>query len=72
MLKERVKKAIEGFLPFKGPGMDNIPPIVLRKMGTFAVKRLTNICKASVMLGVLPESWLKVRTIFIPKPGKDR
>ena len=70
--KRSVKTAIDGFEPFKGPGVDNLNPVVLQHMGPFAIARLTNIYKASLALGTLPEDWLKVRSIFIPKSGKDR
>ena len=39
-------------------------------MGPVAIKRLTRIYKASALLGVLPEDWLKIKVIFLPKPGK--
>ena len=71
LTEEMVKTAIDAFAPYKSPGPDNIPPCVWQHLGPLAIKRLTKIIKACLLLGVVPDEWLLVRVIFIPKPGKD-
>ena len=68
---EKVKTAFSMFQPFKSPGTDNIPPIVLQNLGENAIERITKIYKACISLGSLPERWLEVKVVFLPKPGKD-
>ena len=42
----------------------------MKKFGPLAIGRLTQIYKASALLGHLPQDWLKIKVIFLPKPGK--
>jgi len=67
---EKVKYAIESFGEFKAPGVDGIQPTVLRKLKGESLTWLTNIYRASYLLGYVPSQWRKARVIFIPKEGK--
>ena len=65
-----VKRSIDSFQPFKAPGPDGVPPIVLQNLGPAAIKRLTAIYIASLKLRYVPTRWKTSKVIFIPKPGK--
>ena len=69
--EQKVRLAISTFGDSKSPGPDGIRPIVLKKLGSNAIKRLTHIFKASYLIGYTPKSWRKSNVIFIPKPNKD-
>ena len=68
---ERITASIMSFGAMKGAGPDGLPPIVFQNLGALALCLLTDIYRASYLLSYLPEAWLKIRVIFIPKPGKD-
>ena len=68
---EKVIEAAKSFGDFKAAGPDGIQPCVLKHLGTLAAMRLSNMFKASYLLGYVPKCWLKSRVIFIPKPGKN-
>ena len=68
---QKVKVAINSFKDFKAAASDEIKPIVLKHIGEKAYERLTELYKASYLLGYIPTSWRESRVIFIPKPGKD-
>ncbi|CAB4040267.1 Retrovirus-related Pol poly from type-1 retrotransposable element R1 [Paramuricea clavata] len=67
---ERVTNAVHSFNGYKAPGPDGIPAIVYQKLDDAALSRLTNIFKASVILGYTPAAWRQSNVIYIPKPGK--
>ena len=54
----------------KAPGIDGISPQLLHRLGPETVTRLTNIYRASIILGITPRNWLEAKVIFLPKPGK--
>ena len=62
--------AVKAFDPYKSPGFDGIYPAMLQKGITILSPFLIKIFKTSLRLGCLAESWLQVKTVFIPKPGK--
>ncbi len=66
----KVRVALSTFGDLKAPGPDGIPPIVLKHLSNRAVMRLTNIYKASFLLGYIPKEWTTAKVIFIPKEGK--
>lgn len=68
---EKIKTAVMSFGSHKGPGPDNLSPVVFKHMGPAALSRMQDIFRASYLLGVLPEKWLEIRVIFIPKAGKS-
>ena len=61
---EKLKKAISDNGNIRGPGSDEIPPIVYKKMGPKALNRLLTIYKASYLLSLHPDVWLDVKVIF--------
>ena len=67
---KKIKKAFQSFMPFKSPGPDLLPPIVLQQLGEMAIDRLMRIYKASFLLNFIPSQWLDIRMVFIPKSGK--
>ena len=68
--EHRIKIVAKSFGPFKGPGPDALPPCVYQHLGPGAITRLCRVYKASYLLGFMPESWRKIKVIFIPKPDK--
>ena len=66
-----VTAAVKGFKPYKAPGTDGIRPALLNKGLDLLMPHLIKIFKTSLYTGKLADSWLDVRTVFIPKPGKD-
>jgi ribonuclease HI len=68
---EKVSEAIATFGDLKAPGPDGIHPIVLKRLGKKALRRLTETLKASYRLGYTPRAWRHSRVVFIPKEGKD-
>ena len=67
--REKVKWAIGTFRPYKSPGPDGIFPAMLKYGAEELLQIVVTICKASLILSYIPESWKKVRVIFIPKGG---
>ena len=70
--RAKVKRAFRQFGPLKAPGLDEIRPILIQKLPNTAWDFLTILYKASIKLGVTPESWRCSSVIFIPKTGKPR
>ena len=62
--------AVRGFKPFKAPGMDGIYPVLLQRGIDILLPHLKKMFKLSICAGKLAKSWLQIKTIFIPKPGK--
>ena len=69
--ESKLKSVIDSFSPYKGPGPSGHQPIVYQKVGKLARLRLVNIIRASILLHHVPDLWLRVKVIFIPKAGKD-
>jgi hypothetical protein len=65
-----IKRSIDSFQPYKSPGPDGVPPIMLQNLGPIALTRLTAIYVASIKLRYVPVRWKLSKVIFIPKPGK--
>ncbi len=68
--KEKVQEAIASFGDLKAAGPDDIKPVILKNLGGKALNRLTELYRASVVLGFIPTNWQRSKVIFIPKPGK--
>ena len=67
---EKVRASIDSFKPIKGCGPDELPPITFQHLGPLALRCLTAIYKASYLLQYVPNAFLDVRVVFIPKAGK--
>ena len=63
---ERVKWCIKSFKPRSGAGHDGLRPACFQHLGPKALQRLTNLFKASYLLGIQPKHFKLVRVIFIP------
>ena len=59
------------FKPYKSPGTDGIFPCFLQQGIEELTPLIIKLFKCSITEGKLPESWLKVKAVFIPKPGKS-
>ena len=65
-----IVEAVRAFKPYKAPGIDGIYPILLQKGIDILLPYLKLMFKQSICAGKLAKSWLQIKTIFIPKPGK--
>ena len=63
--------AVKQFQPVKSPGADGIYPILLQKGILLLAHHLERIYKMSLTSGRIADPWKIVKTVFIPKPGKD-
>ena len=67
---DQIKTAASLFDDHKAPGPDGFCPVVLKHLGIMALSRLSEIYKASFLLGHVPRIWRTSKVIFIPKAGK--
>lgn len=67
---DRVKTAIERVAPYKAPGIDGIPNIVLKKCADVLSPHLASIFTAVFKLGVYHQAWKDSITCVLRKPGK--
>ena len=68
---EKLKRAINGFLPFKTPGPDGIYPVLLQK-GWNSIRNIyQTIFQMCWKYSYVPKVWKEGTGIFIPKPGKE-
>jgi len=67
----KVRHSISTFGEYKAPGLDGLQPAVFRHLNGNSLTWLTNIFKASYLLGYTPSNWRKAKVIFIPKAGKE-
>ena len=70
--REQIRKHIARLKPFKAPGPDGIPNIVLIKCADLLVNRLWPIYTAIVDKGWYYTPWKTFTTIVLRKPGKPR
>jgi ribonuclease HI len=70
--KEQIQKHIARLKPFKAPGPDGIPNIVLIKCSDILVDRLWRIYLAIVERSLYFAPWKTFTTIVLRKPGKPR
>jgi ribonuclease HI len=66
-----LKRAVQSFGPYKASGSDNIFPALMQKGLKHLSPFLIPILRACIDFGYMPQSWRKMRIIFLPKPGKD-
>ena len=67
----RIKKAIDLFNNDKAPGLDEIPPRILKALGQNSLAVIQKLFDASIQTGYTPEIWRSSKVVFIPKPSKD-
>src|SRR6266404_2197858 len=70
--KDQIRKHIARLQPFKAPGSDGIPNIVLIKCADILVTRLWLIFMAIVSKGLYYTPWKTFTTVVLRKPGKPR
>ena len=70
--REQIRRQLNKLKPYKAPGPDGIPNIVLTKCTNVLVDRLYYIYKAILELGVYYEPWRTSTTVVLCKPGKPR
>ena len=58
--------------PFKAPGPDGIPNVMLQKCADLLIPFLLQIYQAILMLNIYPRSWNESITVVIHKLGKPR
>jgi hypothetical protein len=68
--KEQIKRQLAKLKPYKAPGPDSIPNIVLTKCTDILVDRLYYIYKAILELGTYYDPWKLSTTVVLRKPGK--
>ena len=70
--REQIKRRLTKLKPYKAPGPDGIPNIVLTKCAGNLIDRLYHIYKAILNLGIYYEPWKLSTTVVLRKPGKPR
>ena len=70
--KEQIKQRLAKLEPFKAPGPDGIPNIVLTKCANVIVENLYHIYKAILNLSLYYDPWKLSTTVVLRKPGKLR
>jgi len=67
---EQIEEQIKRLSPFKAPGPDEIPNIVLQKCLDLILEYLLHIFRAMLSLGTYYDPWREFTTIVLRKPGK--
>ena len=70
--REQVVKHLAMLKPYKAPGPDGIPNIVLTKCAHLLVDRLVLIYEAIFECGLFYKPWKSFTTVVLRKPGKPR
>ena len=68
----KVDKAFQSFKSFKVPGTDGIRPVALKYLTPNIIGRIATLYRACLRLSYTPETWRRMKVIFIPKAGKER
>jgi hypothetical protein len=63
---------LKSIKPYKAPGPDGIPNIVLSKCADLIVDRLFHIYKAMLERKLFYKPWKVSTTVVLRKPGKPR
>ena len=61
---------ISAFKSHKAPGPDKLKMLPFKLLGPAALQRLTDLYKASYLLGAMPECFKLISVVFIPKVDK--
>ena len=69
---EQIKVQLAKLKPYKAPGPDGIPNIVLTKCANAITNRLYYIYRAILELGTYYAPWRTSTTVVLRKPGKPR
>ena len=69
---EQVQRHIGGLSPYKAPGPDGIPNIVLKTCTDILTPYLVPIFQAVLKMQSYPDSWKESTTCVLWKPSKER
>ena len=67
---DQIRKVAKKLDPYKAPGPDGIPNVVLKKSMDILIKHIYYIFRAIFKLDVYPDVWRESTTIVLRKPGK--
>ncbi|KAF8579183.1 hypothetical protein K439DRAFT_1360197, partial [Ramaria rubella] len=67
----QIQCCIDKSRPYKAPGSDGIPNIVLKKSASLLVPLLHNFLTAILHLRYFPKEWHEWTTIILRKPGRS-
>ena len=70
--REQVLRQLRRLKPYKAPGPDGIPNVVLTKCVDIIADRLLGIYSAMLELDLQYEPWKRFTTVVLRKPGKPR
>lgn len=70
--KDQIKKHLARLKPYKAPGPDGIPNIVLTKCADILLDRLFYIYDYMINAGAFYEPWKQFTTVVLRKPGKPK
>ena len=72
LTKDQVAKHLAKLKPYKAPGPDGIPNVVLTKCADMLVDRLFYIYEAMIIRELFYEPWKEFTTVVLRKPGKPK
>lgn len=70
--REQIHRQMKWLRPYKAPGPDNIPNIVLSQCAETLTDRLLHIYSAILECGLYYPPWKQFITVVVCKPGKPR
>lgn len=68
--RDQIKRQLAKLKPYKAPGPDGIPNIMLTKCADILTNRLYHIYKAILNLGIYYNPWKLSTTVVLRKPSK--
>ena len=68
----QIRRHITNLNPYKVPGIDGIPNIVLKRSADYIIPYLLQIFQAMLKMGVYAGQWKEIMTCVLRKPGKPR
>ena len=72
LLEAQLSRQISRLQPYKAPGEDGIPNVVLKQTSELIIPYLIQIFRAVFKLGTYSDSWCSWNTIVLHKLGKPR
>ena len=70
--KNPIHRNIARLSPYKAPGPDGIPNVMLKWSADIIMPYLIQIFRAALKLGVYAEQWREITPCVLRKPGKPR
>ena len=70
--ESQIRCHISQLSPYKAPGPDGIPNIMLKKCAKLILPYLLQIFRAVLSLNIYPDQWREIETCVLRKPGKPR